>query len=65
MLLMGRENHKKLAKVLHDLYVALPALQSLGNAESIRKHLLIIEYYNKRYDEALTDEQVFQPTLSK
>jgi len=50
---MLRSEPQKIAKVLHDLYVMLPVIQEHGSQKSVEKHLLIIEYYQCKHDEAV------------
>jgi len=50
---MLRSEPQKIARVLHDLYVMLPVIKEHGSQQSIEKHLLIIEYYKSKHDEAV------------
>ncbi len=38
-------------RTLHDLLKALPAVKANSSAESVRKHIALIRYYQQRYDE--------------
>lgn len=38
-------------RTLHDLLKALPAVKANSSAESLRKHIALIHFYQQRYDE--------------
>jgi len=50
---MLRTEPEKLCRVLHDLYVLLPILQEHSSADSVAKHIEIIEYYKQQHDKAV------------
>ncbi len=50
---MLRSEPQKLAKLLHDLYVMLPVIQEHESQQSVEKHLMIIEHYQCKLDEAV------------
>jgi len=38
-------------RTLHELLKALPAVKANSSAESLRKHIALIRFYQQRYDE--------------
>ena len=57
---MMKKNLGDVRKVLHNLLSSLPAVRSHCSQEVVRKHLALIAYYQKQYDQlvALTSEQM-------
>lgn len=66
---MMKKNLGEVRKVLHNLLSSLPAVKSHCSQEVVRRHLALIAYYQKQYDQLiaplaseLTSEQV-QPSV--
>jgi len=47
---MKRKSLSEIRAVLHGLLASLPAIKSHCSQEVIRRHVALIEYYQRQYD---------------